>query len=340
MYEYNVKPVYEEAPEAGQGYREAYLAGIDTLIERRRAEVTKARHAFGETIARDREAARAEFLRMLGWPLTQAPAPILSVKEIPVFEDGENLVTRVVLEIFEGLPFYGILFRHKTEKPLPLVISQHGGGGTPELCSSFFHSANYNDMTLRIYGKGVNVFAPQLLLWREEFGPENRRQELDNSLKQIGSSITALEVYGLMRVLDHFENAPWFDGRFGMAGLSYGGFYTLFAAAAEPRLRANLASCQFNDRFRHNWSDWVWFGAGERFLDAEIGALVCPRYLCIEVGEHDKGFTPDPARAEYEVLKGYYAEAPDQLRFCVFDGAHEFDPTGENVEDFIAALLR
>ena len=340
MYEYNIPPICEEPRDTGNPYREAYLQGLDALVARRRAEVTKARHAFGETIRHDREAARAEFLKMLGWPLTEAPSPVLSVKEIPVFEDGENLVTRVVLEIFEGLPFYGILFRHKTEEPLPLVISQHGGLGTPELCSSFFNSGNYNDMTLRIYRGGVNVFAPQLDLWAPEFGPETRRQELDVSLKQIGSSITALEIYGIMRVLDRYETAPWFDGRFGMAGLSYGGFYTLFAAAADPRIRASLASCQFSDRFRYNWADWVWYGSEEKFLDAEIGALVCPRYLRIEAGDQDYLFDPDSARGEYKILKEYYAEAPEQLRFNVFEGSHEFDPTGEGVEEFLAALLK
>ena len=338
MYEYNIPPLWEEPRETGTPYREAYLRGIDALVDRRRAEAAKRRRAFGETIAKDRERARTKFLEMLGWPLTAPAAPIRTVREIPVFEDGENEVTRVVLEILEGLPFYGILFRHKTDRPLPLAISQHGGLGTPELCSSFFHSGNYNDMTLRLYRRGVNVFAPQLLLWAPEFGPDNRRRELDVSLKQVGSSITALELYGLMRVLDHYETAPWFDGRFGIAGLSYGGFYALFAAAADPRLKACLAVSQFNDRCRYDWEDWVWTGAGETFLDAEVGALVCPRYLSIQVGERDELFDPAGARAEYEVLKGYYAQAPEKLRFRVFDGVHEFDPNDEDTEGFVAAL--
>ena len=92
MYEYNIPPICEEPRDTGNPYREAYLQGLDALVARRRAEVTKARHAFGETIRHDREAARAEFLKMLGWPLTGAPSPVLSVKEIPVFEKYDEFV--------------------------------------------------------------------------------------------------------------------------------------------------------------------------------------------------------------------------------------------------------
>ena len=132
-------------------------------------------------------------------------------------------------ELFDGFYFYGILIRHKTDKKLPLVISQHGGLGTPEICCSFFDSANYNDMSERIFDKGVNVFAPQLDLWQEErFGPSGKRNDFDMKLKQLGGSIAALEIYSVMRCIDYFEKADYCNGKFGMAGLSYGGFYTMY----------------------------------------------------------------------------------------------------------------
>ena len=338
-YEKKIAPLYEEPADAGNGYRSAYLDGIRALLRDRRAEAEAVRHAFGETIRDDREKARRDFRAMLGWPLDESPRPILSVREIPVFEDGGVLITRAVLELFPGFPFYGILFRHKTENPLPLVISKHGGLGTPEICSSFFDSANYNDMSVRLFRRGVHVFAPQTLLWESpRFGPANERSEIDNSLKQVGSSITALEIYSISRCLDWLSEKDFTDGRFGMAGLSYGGFYTLYTAAAEPRIRAGLAVSHFNDRIRHNWHDKVWFGSAFRFLDAEVGALVCPRYLRIEVGNRDPLFDAADAEKEYEVLKGYYREAPDKLEFHVFDGVHEFSPEDEGLDRFVAAL--
>ncbi len=94
---------------------------------------------------------------------------------------------------------YGILFVRGKDHKRPLVIAQHGGLGTPEMCSGFFDSENYNDMTRRILQKGVNVFCPQLYLWdQQRFGrgtPD--RTSLDNSLKHMGSSIAAVELDGL-----------------------------------------------------------------------------------------------------------------------------------------------
>ena len=138
---------------------------------------------------------------------------------------------------------YGILFVRGKDHKRPLVIAQHGGLGTPEMCSGFFDSENYNDMTRRILQKGVNVFCPQLYLWdQQRFGrgtPD--RTSLDNSLKHMGSSIAAVELDGLMKCIDWLSGLSWVDAeRIGMIGLSYGGFYTLYLTALDKRIKAAL----------------------------------------------------------------------------------------------------
>lgn len=269
---------------------------------------------------------------MLGWPLNEPPQPILSVKEIPVFKDDKVVITRVLLEIFKNFRFYGIMYTHRGENPLPAAVSQHGGDGTPELCSSFFNSSNYNDMTLRLFHQGINVFAPQTLLWcKERYGPDIHRGEHDNTLKQLGGSIAALEIYCIQRVLDYLESREDCNGTLGMSGLSYGGFYTLYAAACDTRIKAALACSHFNDRVRYDWSDKVWNNAANTFLDAEVGALVCPRSLRIEVGSYDEIFSPETAKAEYLRLRKYYTEASDNLQFNIFKGGHEFCPEDSGV---------
>ena len=341
MYEKKIAPLYEEPEDAGNSYREEYLTGFHALVESRRKEATFARHAFGKTIALDREKARAEYCAMLGWPLTEERLPIKGARETPVFENEEVIISRIVLDLPDGLPFYGILFLHKGEGALPLVISKHGGAGTPELCSSFFDSANYNDMTVRLFRRGVNIYAPQTLLWQTpRFGSDPERTAIDNSLKQLGSSVAAVEIRAISHALDYLDSQDYTDGRYGMAGLSYGGFYTLYTAAAEPRLKASLAAAHFNDRFLYNWMDKVWFGSGFRFLDAEVGALVCPRYLDIEVGNEDPLFDFESAKKEYDILKEYYTESPENLVFRVFDGNHEFCPTDDALDRFIDRLTR
>lgn len=237
---------------------------------------------------------------------------------------------------------YGILFLQKGEEKRPLVISQHGGLGTPEFCSGFFDSENYNDMTRRILRKGVHVFCPQLYLWddrRFSNQPKDRIQD-DILLKQVGSSITAVEIYGLQRCLDYLETQPRIspDG-FGMIGLSYGGFFTLHLSALDQRIKAALSSCYFNNNsVRNDILDWSWMNSSNLFHDAEIGALVYPRKLWIQVADNDELFRVDLAEKEFERLKPFYAEKPDALRLEVFPGVHELSRDDAGIEFVVNTL--
>jgi predicted acyl esterase len=121
-----------------------------------------------------------------------------------------------------------------------------------------------------------------------------------------------------------------------MIGLSYGGMYTLYTAAADTRIKAAVSSCWFNDRYEYNWEDWTYFNGG-RFLDAEVADLILPRKLYIEAGLHDELFTANAARAEFERLKKYAERehAESALRFKLFDGGHELDKTSDEGIDFL-----
>ena len=349
MYEKKVEPIYTEPKNAGNAFRDRYLQSVHDLVKKKQAESQAKRDAFGMKIAENRELYRQKYRDMLGWPLNEEPEPVRAVTEIPVYEDENCLIQRVQLEVFEDFQFYGIRMIHKTEEKLPYVIVQHGGAGTSEIVTSFFDSANYNDMALRVFNKGVNVFMPQLLLWAmPDFGEDflkseedwgrDCRHRYDAALHQLGGSITALEIYCISRVLDYLEQKPEFNGAFGMAGLSYGGFYTHYTAAAEPRIRAALSCGQFNDRIKYNWSDWTWFNAANTFLDAEVCALICPNYLRIETGREDPLFDWKTAEAEYERLRRYYREAEENLHFKVFDGNHEFCVDEDSVAEFVDAV--
>lgn len=351
MYQHSVSPLYSEPADRGNPYRTRYLHSVDRLVRKLQKNSEQNRTSVGDAISANREAYRQEFRQMLGWPLTAAPEPVRVLEEIPVFENESCEIVRVLLEVLDDFQFYGIRMTHKTNGRLPYSIVQHGGQGTSEIVSSFFDSGNYNDIGLRIFHQGVHVFMPQLLLWKMPFygeddcKPEDQeehvdscRHRYDNALRQVGGSLAALEIYCISRVLDYLENRPEFNGHFGMAGLSYGGFYTLYTAAAEPRIQASLACSHFNDRIRYNRPDKVWFNAANRFLDAEVGALVCPRYLRIETGNADPLFDWSSAQAEYIRLRRYYEEAPEQLHFRVFDGNHEFCPEEDSVAEFAGVL--
>ncbi|MDA0323195.1 MAG: prolyl oligopeptidase family serine peptidase [Verrucomicrobia bacterium] len=237
---------------------------------------------------------RRDLVEILGWPLTlpsQEEPP--SVRMERVARDPLGTIHRVWVETLPGVETYGLYFRPKGKGPFPLVISMHGGGGTPETCSGFFNSANYNDMTRRVLRRGAAVFAPQFLLWESpRFGPDHKKDDIDRDLKQLGGSLAALEIHRLRRSLDYFLKRREIDAnRVGMVGLSYGGFYTLYAAAVETRIKVAVPSCGVTNRKIYNWPDMTWTGAAQRVLDIEAGALICPRALYIDASTTDDIFS-------------------------------------------------
>ncbi len=321
----------------GDAYRKQYADGISAFLEARRAASHEKRAKFAQKIQDDPDTYREKFKEMLGYPLGETRPASVNIRSTPIpTQEPDITLTRMEFEVFPGLWFYGILFLHRDVKNAdgtcrPFFLSQHGGGGTPELCSGLLDSTyNYNDMTERIFRMGANVFAPQMLLCGYETGDENvkplERAATDSALKQVGSSITATELYCLQTVLDYFEKQPYVDAdQIGMAGLSYGGFYTLFLTALDTRIKRALSVCFFNDRYALNWLDWTWFDAGNTFLDAEVALLCAGRPLTVVVGDHDPVFTVDGAKAEYKRLAEYLrGRDTSWLTFTVFDGEHEF----------------
>ncbi|GBF76500.1 hypothetical protein PA598K_04974 [Paenibacillus sp. 598K] len=342
--------LYQEADHAGNEYRERQYGELNEWIEAMQRESAKRRARYYspdytdcEAYVASTERYREDFAAMLGLPL---PVPINDPEAYvarreearyeKIAEDRLGDIYRVTVPVHGGLQAYGLFFRPVGDGPFPLVISQHGGQGTPEMTAGFFDSTNYNDMTRRILRRGAAVFAPQLLLWEGgRFGPVFDRTMIDVKLKQLGSSITAVELVKIRHCLDSLLLRPDIDGdRIGMMGLSYGGFYTLCAAALDARISVAISSCYVNDRFAYGWSDWTWTDSANRFLDAEICGLVCPRPLYLEGGSHDAVFATEGFIAESERAKRHYERLGIAERFHsdVFEGGHELNPEDEPLD--------
>ena len=319
---------YKESFEAGTPYRQAYLDGVNALIEKKRAESEAVRAEYRKDIFDDAERYRKEFRAMLGWPLTENFPEIPTVKKDFVAETDGVRIYRVTLTLLDCVPFWGLLFVSDENEKKPLVIASHGGDGTPELVSGILPmgSVNYNDMVHRLVRLGANVFAPQLLLWDPDLfkTADAMRQDKDIRLKQLGSSVTAIELHGIERALDWLVTEPFVDpDRIGMVGLSYGGFYTVFAAAADVRIRASVSSCFFNDRFAICWEDWTWKNSGNTFTDVETVALIYPRSVCLQVGTNDPMFNIDTARETFRKFREFAGERGTYAYLMDFEGSHE-----------------
>ena len=260
-----------------------------------------------------------------------------------VAEDELGRLFRVWIRALPEVEAYGLLFIPNSSGSFPLVISQHGGGGTPELCSNLFQPANYNDMSRRVLRRNCAVFAPQLPMWREDFGPPIERERMDRQLKQLGGSTAALNIHLIRRSLDALSIREDIDeSRIGMMGLSWGAFYTLVTTAIDTRIKVALSSCFFNNRYKYDLAPAVWFDAANLFLDAEIACLICPRPLYIEVGRRDDLFTVETARPEAERVSAMYKELgiDSRFRYHEHEGGHEFDKVDEGIEFLTSWLSR
>lgn len=322
--------------------RQEYLDGLQKLTARREQEGLAAREKKILEYFENPEKVRKEFREMLGWPLTEDRKLVSEPTSEFLAEDEYYEIYRMQFEILEDLRMGGIFFKlKKCKEPRPLVIVQHGGAGTADLVAGFYGStANYNDMAQRVMKYNVHVFLPQLLIWNKEAqGPGNfNREQEDIRLKRAGSSITAVEVFGIEKILDYFETQS-FVKNFGMVGLSYGGFYTLCLAASDPRIRSAISCSFFSDRTHYAAEDWTWKNAAFTFSDAEVACLAYPRRMCIEVGTRDTLFKCEPAISEFERLKKLCAGVgTDWVDFIVFDGEHEFCRDDAPVERLVRDL--
>ncbi len=352
--------MYKEDIKAALPYRRRLLKETNAYIESLRAGADKARADYFKPDMRSPEAYgasvegyREDFIRMLGRPLSEYPAdPPVNSEVLFVCEDEKGICERLWVECAPGLWSYGLLWTPhaaKEGKPLPYVTASHGGLGTPEIVSTLYgHSGNYGDMVQRLRARGdVIVYAPQLLLWGENYDEEKSDSSdhigYDNKLKQVGGSVAALEIFKIMRTVDWLvANKPIDTAKMGMVGLSYGGFYTLFTAACDTRYKCALSSCFVSDRYKHGWGDWHWFDSASKFLDAEAAGLICPRALCIQVGIEDNLFDVRDSIKPAAAIRHVYESLglADRFQYSQRPGGHQFSPEDGDLDRFWDWLMK
>ena len=342
---YNGRNIYEDNPSCADERRVAYLRGIEAYVERKRRQ---AREIRAENVLRcdffkNISSYRKIYRDMLGID-TFFTESVPNTERTYVGTDDLCDIYRLRVFITPEIPMYALLFLPKNKDRVPLIIAQHGGGGTPELCSDLTGKNNYNHMVQRLLSRGAAVIAPQLLLWSEEETETFRahpikynRQEQDKKLKHIGASITALEIAGIIRCIDYGCTLAEVDrDKIGMVGSSYGGYFTLHTMAADTRIKSGCIFAVFNDRDVYDWNDWCYNGSAFLFHDAEVAALCAPRRLWVSVGRQDGVFDYRTAEPEGERMLGYFAAlgCSSNVRFSVWDGGHTIE-SSEECYDFM-----
>ena len=348
--EFMGKSIWDEDPAAADDYRARYAEGIAEYIRKMNAECKARRRAYmpPEELVKNQEFYREKYKEMLGMKLFEDSVS-KPVEITFVGKDEVCSIYRLSVYITEEIPFYSmLLLPHNVKEPMPLVIAQHGGGGTPELCSDMNGQNNYNHMVQRAMARGVAVLAPQLMLWsmteiatmRAHAVPHNRTKT-DIDMKRFGSSITALEISGIMKSLDYVCSMKEIDAdKVAMIGLSYGGYFTLHTMAADTRIKAGYCAGVFNDRDVYDWADWSYKGSALYFQDAEVAALCAPRKLYVQVGMEDQVFDYHSAITEAERVEDYFEAfgVPGHFKFDVWEGGHTISDHDEGYEVIFSVL--
>lgn len=279
------------------------------------------------------EPLRDALKRALGYPPPGVVAES-TVRLEKVGEDAEAVYHRMWVDSLTGVQTYGLYLVPKgVALPAPLIIAQHGGGGYPEL-ATFHGGANYHDLVMGAVREGYVVWAPLCLFKSADAIPDDARPRLDQRARLAGTTLTAIEVAKITRALDEVLKRPEVDPtRVGMVGLSYGGFYTLYVTALEPRIKAAVSSCFFNDRQPvleasqpFGWSDMQFPGGLAAIRDPQLAALICPRPLQVQVGSADDLFPVEGARRTAPLARAYYEQLglADRFEYVEFEGGHEF----------------
>lgn len=277
---------------------------------------------------------RQAFSDSIGYP-PPGDVPANSARFEQIGEDSIGTYFRAMIPILPGVHAEGIYIVPKSLKSgekAPLVISMHGGGGSPEV-ALFKGGANYHDMVRGGVKRGYIVFAPQHLFSAEGF-PKDVRNRTDERLRLVGTSLTAVEITKVTRSLDVLLMRPEVDAsRVAMVGLSYGGYYALVTPAIDTRIKVAVCSCYYGvqeARYERDElsipSDFKFKDRFTLFRDSDIAALICPRALQIQAGNKDGVDHRDGGKPLAPQSAAYYEKLglPDRFQHLIFEGGHEF----------------
>ena len=315
-------PLYEEDFQKSRPYREQGYRQFDEYLKK----------------LPPAETLRQQFRTKIGFPppgFTDKPA----MRCEPMGEDSIATYSRCWVTVAAGLETYGLYLVPKQRRgAAPLVISLHGGGGFPEL-ALFRGGTNYHDQIRGAAREGYVVWAPQFVMYPyrdRDTGtpiPAEVRAELDLKLRNAGTSLMALESMKVIRSLDAVLARPEVDpGRVAIIGLSYGGYYSLYIAALDPRIHAVVASGCFREAPLVR--EALTGGRPVDLTSPQQVALIAPRPLQIQTGIKDAAAPIESVRRTLAEARVYHPT----LDYQEFDGGHEW--RGDLAWTFLRQHLR
>jgi dienelactone hydrolase len=292
------------------------------------------------------------FAQTLCYPLSDAihGTDFSTVQQTPVGEDEFATYTLLSIPALPGVDAIGTLIEPKKhDGPMPLIIANHGRGSMPirppdGKMPMMLH--NDRDLAQWAVERGWAVFEPIFLFYGKNY-PGDIRDRLTVRAQEVGISLPAIEITKVVRAIDYLTSRPEIDPkRLAMVGASYGGFYTLYTTALEPRIHVAVVAAYFNDRAQvladsepFGFLDWRYPNSLGLFTDPHVVALVCPRSLQIQSGSQDQLFPIEGSRRSIPEAAEYYRKLHLDSNFDFEDIAARHDFNGELAGRFIDAAF-
>jgi dienelactone hydrolase len=218
-----------------------------------------------------------------------------------------------------------------SQKPVPLIIVQHGIGSTPE---TPFRGGAYHEYAKELLKAGFAVLVPFNLR------TINSRNRIERLCRLADISLPGIELVRVQNLLDVVLVDPRVDQeRVGMWGVSLGGLATMFWMPIEPRIKAGIVSAWFNHRrnkmvipdaryscFLETTEDHAFFtGWLSEFTDSDVASLICPRPLQIQHGKKDRIAHWPQVIEEFDVSATHYKKLniEDRIDLVIHEGGHE-----------------
>lgn len=218
------------------------------------------------------------------------------------------------------------------DRPVPIVIAQHGIGSGPE--TPFEDGPSYHGYAKALLDAGFAVLAP---LNMRSIERRNHIQRLGN---MAGIGLPGLELARVQHLLDIVLADPRIDAeRVGMWGVSLGGMATMFWMPLEPRIKAGVVSAWFNERrnkmvipderytsFISTKEEYVFLsGWLTQFSDDDVVSMICPRPVQIQHGKKDRIAHWPQVIEEFDRAKVHYQKLgmDDRIDLVMHEGGHE-----------------
>ncbi|MBN81991.1 MAG: hypothetical protein CMJ70_17810 [Planctomycetaceae bacterium] len=299
----------------------------------RLATVFQPDYSSTKSFERSAQTLRMKFADSIGYP-PPGERPQKKATFTQIGSDSLGNYYRAMIPILPGVHSEGIYIVPKAlNGSAPLMISMHGGGGSPEV-ALFNGGSNYHDMVRGAVKRGYVVYAPQHL-FRAEGYPADIRARIDARMRLVGTSITAVEIAKITYALDVLEKRPEVDpARIGMVGLSYGGYYAQVTPALDRRIKVSVSSCYFGvqeGRYAKQElsvpGDFRFQNRFTWFRDADLVALICPRAHQVQAGSRDNASHREMGKETAPRAAAFYQKlgVSEKFEHIVFEGGHEFD---------------